>query len=96
MSVIRTQEPTVYAQIDVTKCLPSYLHSTGVYPLHSNLHQQNQHTSEYLPCHSGDAPLTQTYTTAETPLITSRNDNSVNNFFLIINIINHSLLKHKI
>ncbi|KAF2892420.1 hypothetical protein ILUMI_13758, partial [Ignelater luminosus] len=75
MSVIRTQEPTVYAQIDVSKCVPSYLHHTGApYPCASPgmLHQHNQHLSEYLPRHTGEEHLSEGYTTAETPLVTSR------------------------
>ncbi|KAK4885048.1 hypothetical protein RN001_001319 [Aquatica leii] len=75
MSVIRTQEPTVYAQIDVAKCVPSYLSSSGLsYPCPTPGISQ-QHYSEYPLRHSGDEHQPEPYTTAETPLINNRENN---------------------
>ncbi|KAF5301916.1 hypothetical protein FQA39_LY10571 [Lamprigera yunnana] len=69
MSVIRTQEPTVYAQIDIAKCVPSYLNTSGIsYPCPSPGVSQ-QYYSENPLRHGGDEHLIDSYATVQTPLI---------------------------
>ncbi|KAB0805653.1 hypothetical protein PPYR_02623 [Photinus pyralis] len=78
MSVIRTQEPTLYAQIDVSKCVqPTYLNSNSVSFSCQSSAVPHQHYSEYMPRPNGEEHLQDGYTTAETPLISNRENNVI-------------------
>ncbi|XP_017775173.1 PREDICTED: uncharacterized protein LOC108561652, partial [Nicrophorus vespilloides] len=71
MSVIRRQEPTVYAQIDINKRIPTCMQPLS--PPHPSTFQGMQHLPTYMPRQiRDDSHLHHDTMNAETPLITPR------------------------
>lgn len=73
MSIIRRQEPIVYAQIDVTKRMPCLQPLSPPHPAQlQQMHHQHMPTYITRPIHDEQHMLHEGPINAETPLITQR------------------------